>query len=109
MSQNAMRFENKVAVVTGGGSGIGRATSCLLAREGAAVVVNDLNGDAAAQTVKMIEGEGGAALALQGDVSDEAAVQANVMAALDRFGKIDVLVNNAGRATVAPAEDYSLW
>ena len=90
-----MRLPDTVALVTGGGSGIGRATSELFAREGARVVVADLNPTGAAETVARIAAAGGEALAIEADVSDPAAVVAMANRAEAAFGRVDVLVNNA--------------
>lgn len=90
-------MENRVAVVTGGGRGIGRAISRELARQGAAVVVNyAAHAQAAESAVIEIERDGGQAMAIRADVSDRTAVEAMVHAAVQRFGGIDILVNNAG-------------
>jgi len=92
-----MRFEGKVAVVTGGARGIGRAIALRLAREGASVVVNYLSNQAAAQeVVSQIQAAGGQAIAVQGDVSNVAQAQALVDGAREAFGRVDILVNNAG-------------
>ncbi len=92
-----MRFEGKVAVVTGGARGIGRAIALRLAREGAGVVVNYLSNQAAAdETVSQIEAAGGKAIAAQCDVSNVAQAQALIDRAREVFGRVDVLVNNAG-------------
>lgn len=91
-----MRFEGRVALVTGGGSGIGQAAALQFAREGARVVVADLDSAGAKQTVETIRGAGGDALALQVDVADENSVEAMVGAAIERFGRLDAALNNAG-------------
>jgi 3-oxoacyl-[acyl-carrier protein] reductase len=92
-----MRFEGKVAVVTGGARGIGRAIALRLAREGAAVVVNYLSNQAAAdEVVSQIQAAGGRAIAVQGDVGNVAQAQALIEGAREAFGRVDVLVNNAG-------------
>ncbi|MDH5738632.1 MAG: SDR family NAD(P)-dependent oxidoreductase, partial [Gammaproteobacteria bacterium] len=90
------RVDDKVALVTGGGSGIGEATSRLLAKAGARVVVTDRDYDAARQTEEAILQEGGQAIALQHDVIQEDQWQSVVATTLDQFGQLDVLVNNAG-------------
>lgn len=88
-----MRLRDRIALVTGGASGIGRATALLFAEEGARVVVNDVSLEAASETVKAMSPVG---RAIQADVSDSAQVK-TVFAELDReFGAFDILVNNAG-------------
>jgi len=99
MSQG--RLAGRVAIVTGGASGIGRATALALAREGAAVVVADLDAEGAKRVAGEIEARGGRALGQSTDVSSEASVAAMVAAAVDHFGGLDVLHNNA--ALVDPA------
>ena len=90
-----MQLEGKVAIVTGGGSGIGRAIALGFATEGASVAVADVNVEGA----QAVAGEIGAnAIAVRCDVSQAADADAMVKATLDRFGRIDILVNNAGRA-----------
>ena len=91
-------FEGKVALVTGGGDGIGRAASLLFARRGARVVVTDVRLDTAAETVALIEQAGGTACSLPGDVTDARAVAAFVQGGLDRYGRLDCAFNNAGVA-----------
>jgi NAD(P)-dependent dehydrogenase (short-subunit alcohol dehydrogenase family) len=87
-----MRLKDKVALITGAGAGIGRQSALLFAKEGAAVVVVDLNEDAAKETAAMIPG----ALAVRADVSSAADCQRMVAAAEREFGKLNVLFNNAG-------------
>ena len=94
---NPRRFENRVALVTGGASGMGRETSLRLAREGAAVVVAGLADDRRGpETVAMIEAEGGRALYVGADVAREADCDAMAQAALDQFGRLDYCVAAAG-------------
>jgi NAD(P)-dependent dehydrogenase (short-subunit alcohol dehydrogenase family) len=94
-SGDARRFEDKIAVVTGAGSGIGRATAERLAAEGATVVVADINASAD-EVVAAIEADGGRAVAVRADVSQRAGAEAPIDLALDRFGRLDVLCNIAG-------------
>lgn len=89
------RLENKVAVVTGGGSGIGRAVCQVFAEEGAAVIVADVNGAAGEAVAREIAASGGRALAVPTDVSDEASIRRMVGEGLKAFGKLNLLVNNA--------------
>ena len=97
-------FEDRVAIVTGAGGGLGRAYALELAKRGAKLVVNDLGGgrdgsgasDAAARVVAEIEAAGGVAIANGASVTDEAQVAAMVADAQDRFGRVDILINNAG-------------
>ncbi len=90
-------LEGKVGLVTGGGSGIGRETALVFAEEGAKVVVADIREDVARETVAEIEKNGGEALAIRVDVSDEASVEAMVLATIDRFGGLDCASNNAAQ------------
>ena len=89
------RLNGKTALITGAGQGIGRAFAKRFAAEGANVIVLDLNGDAAQSVAALIEQAGGHALAVVADVSDEAAVSTAVRHGIERFGRIDALVNNA--------------
>ncbi|GMQ93018.1 MAG: SDR family NAD(P)-dependent oxidoreductase [Acidimicrobiia bacterium] len=98
-------FDEQVAIVTGAGHGLGRAHALALAERGARVVVNDLGGsrdgtgassDAAKAVVAEIEATGGEAMANGADVTDESAVKSMVDAAVDRWGRVDILINNAG-------------
>ena len=100
-------LEGKVALVTGGGSGIGRATALIFAREGAKVVVADLNGEAAERVKDEIIARGGEATAIRADVSKEADAEAMVKAAVDAFGTLDVAFNNAGiEGLITPTHEY---
>jgi len=105
----ASRFDGKVAIVTGSGRGMGKATALTLARDGAAVVVNDVCRELAEVVAQEIEATGGQAMAYVADVSNETQVQAMVDAAVEQFGTVDILVNNAGilRAT-SPVETIPL-
>ncbi len=95
-----MLLDNKVAIVTGGDSGIGRAIALELAREGAAVTINyHRNMEAANAVIQQITGAGGKALAMQGDVAKLADLQALVDATVRQFGRLDIMVNNAGLET----------
>jgi meso-butanediol dehydrogenase/(S,S)-butanediol dehydrogenase/diacetyl reductase len=91
-----MRLESKVAIITGGGSGIGRAAAELFAREGAKVVVADYNAEAGQNALQAIKDSGGEAVFVQVDVSDPDQVRGMVHMALDTYGGIDILFNNAG-------------
>ncbi|MBX3413263.1 MAG: SDR family oxidoreductase [Pirellulales bacterium] len=89
------RFSGKVAIVTGGGQGIGRATCLLLAEQGADVVVAERDEPTGNDTAETIRATGGRALFVRTDVADEASVKAMVAQAVEQFGRIDILVNNA--------------
>jgi len=91
-----MRLKDRVALITGGASGIGREMATLFAREGACVTVADVADEGAAATVRDIEDSGGQAIAVHADVSKSADCEAMVRATEERFGKLDVLCNNAG-------------
>ena len=90
------RVENKIALVTGGGSGLGRATVQALAREGAKVLVADLNLESAHETVTMVAETGGEASAFAMDVTVAAQVEAMVHTTVERYGRLDCAFNNAG-------------
>jgi 3-oxoacyl-[acyl-carrier protein] reductase len=89
-------LKDRVAIVTGSARGIGAETARFLAAEGMAVVVTDLDGDAAAETARAIQGTGAKAIGVRCDVRKEELVQAMVGASREAFGRVDVLVNNAG-------------
>jgi NAD(P)-dependent dehydrogenase (short-subunit alcohol dehydrogenase family) len=91
-------LDGKVALVTGGGGGIGRATALIMMREGAKVAVADFNAAAARDTVAQINTQGGQAITLTGDVTSAADVQAMVNDTLSAYGRLDCAFNNAGIA-----------
>jgi len=104
-------LEGKSAIVTGAGSGVGRASALRFAEEGAKVAVADIDLDNAKETMRRIEAAGGTAVAVGVDVSDEAAVRAMIAAAVDHYGRLDILFNNVGIPTPrlgAVLEDHSL-
>ncbi len=102
-----MKLQGKSAIVTGAASGIGKAIAELLASEGAAVAVADLNEDAARKVADAIEASGGHAMGVAMDVTDEAAVERATQAVASRFGGVDILVSNAGIQIVNPVHEYS--
>ncbi|MBI3565505.1 MAG: glucose 1-dehydrogenase [Elusimicrobia bacterium] len=99
------RLDGKVVLITGAGSGMGRAASVKFAQEGAKIVACDLDLDAVRETVAMVEAAGGRALAARADVSKEADVKEVVKAGVKAYGKLDVLYNNAG---IFPSADHSV-
>lgn len=97
-----MSLKGKVAVVTGGGSGIGRAISLQLSQDGAAISVWDLNGESAEETVAMITEAGGQAIACVGDASSKDDIKNSADLTRQAFGEITILVNNAGISAFTP-------
>jgi len=91
-----MKLQNKIAVITGAGQGFGEGIARLFARNGASVVIADLNFENANQVAKAIQAEGGKALPLEVDVSQNESMQAMVEGVLAEYGKVDIFVNNAG-------------
>ena len=91
-----MRLRDKVAIITGGGSGIGRASALKFAAEGARVVVVDIQRGDAEETVKLVQAASGGAIAVSGDVTSRDDVRGMVKAAVDTYGRLDILFNNAG-------------
>ena len=100
-----MRLAGKVALITGAGSGMGRVAAQLFAAEGAKVIVAEFATDAGEETVRQVTNAGGEATFVRADVSREDDARAMVAAAVDRYGRIDVLYNNAG---IMPAADHSV-
>jgi len=100
-----MRLQNKVALITGAGSGMGQLAAEIFAREGASVIATDLRADRLRETSARVQGAGGRILALEGDVSRAADVRRWVEDGARAFGKLDVLYNNAG---IFPDEDESV-
>src|SRR5215510_9727066 len=92
----AGRVEGKVALVTGGASGIGQATALTFAREGAKLVIADMNEDGGHQTVHMITEKGGEATYIQVDVTSASAVEALISKTVETYGRLDCAHNNAG-------------
>lgn len=90
------RLKNKVAIVTGGGTGIGEAIAHKFSQQGAKVVVCGLKSDPVIDVVNAINASGGNAIPFQGDITKENSAKACIQAAIDEFGKLDVLINNAG-------------
>jgi len=98
--------KNRVAVVTGAARGIGRRVALTLAERGYAVAANDL--DAPEDTLEELKGIGADTLSLPGDVSDEDAILGMVEVVIDKLGRVDALVNNAGVSLISPAEETAL-
>jgi NAD(P)-dependent dehydrogenase (short-subunit alcohol dehydrogenase family) len=91
-----MRLANKIIIITGSGSGIGRSSALLFAKEGATVAVNDLDTEKGTETVNEIQAAGGSAIFIQADVTNPEEVKALVDRVITKYGRIDVLFNNAG-------------
>ena len=104
-----MKLQGKVVIVTGGGKGIGRATSLAFAREGAAVTVNYSRSEAEANAVvNELTNMGGQAIAVRADVSQDAEAHQLVDATVQKFGRLDILVNNAGWTRRTPHDQLDL-
>ncbi|EQD80051.1 3-hydroxybutyrate dehydrogenase, partial [mine drainage metagenome] len=102
-----MRLIDQVALVTGAAGGIGREIARTFAREGARVAIADLDRDAAGKTVAELTGEDRQAVAVAMDVTNEAQVEAGMARVIEAYGRIDILVSNAGIQRVCPLEDLS--
>lgn len=102
-----MKLKDKVAIITGSASGIGKAIARKYASEGAKVVIADLNGDKAEATAKEIRDAGGEAISVEMDVTSERAVNDGVAKVVAQWGTVDVLVSNAGVQIVNPVEDFA--
>ncbi len=100
-----MRLQNKVAIVTGAGSGIGRGIALAFAKEGAKVLIADINEDGGKETVKMIKAVVGEAIFVKTDVSQKDDIDKMVKTCVDEFGKLDILVNNAGIASSGDVQE----
>jgi NAD(P)-dependent dehydrogenase (short-subunit alcohol dehydrogenase family) len=96
------KLAGKVAIVTGGGSGIGRGVALRFAQEGANVAVMDMNADGAGETADLVRREGPDAMVLTGDVTDSSAVDEAVAKASERFGRLDIMMANAGIGDLMP-------
>jgi NAD(P)-dependent dehydrogenase (short-subunit alcohol dehydrogenase family) len=98
------RLEGKVAVITGAGTGIGRATAKLFAQEGAKIVVAELNAEAGEQTAQLIVQAGGDAIASRTDVTEPDSIQSTIDAAVQHYGALHILHNNAGGSTTRDSD-----
>ena len=103
-----MTLNDKVAIITGAASGIGKATSLVFAREGAKVLCADINADGAEATARQIADTGGEAASFEVDVADEPQVQAMIAEAVSRWGQLDTMYNNAGIGTGGPVTQVSV-
>lgn len=103
------RLEGKIAIVTGGGTGIGEAISHKFAKEGAAVIVSGLEGDPVKDVVAAIRSGGGEAIEFEGDMAEEASANSCIELARDKYGRLDILVNNAGYfAGMTETQEFSI-
>jgi len=106
-----MRLKDKVILITGSGSGIGKSSALLFAKEGATVIVNDLLEEKGNQTLKEITQSGGEAIFIEADVTSSASVQSMIEAVINKYGRIDVLFNNAGISDVGALHEVEpdIW
>ena len=107
-----MRLSNKVALITGSGSGMGRASAILFAHEGAKVSAVDINDKTGQETVNLVKGKGGEAIFIRADVSKASDVENMIKKTVDTYGKLDILFNNAGiPMSFTPIEEVEedLW
>jgi 3-oxoacyl-[acyl-carrier protein] reductase len=107
--QTRVNFTDQVVLITGAGRGIGKALAIAFAQAGARVAVNDINPDTCAQTADELSALGGQALACQADVANKLAVQSMLIDIEDRWGRIDVLINNAGVEPHKPIVQLDEW
>ncbi|MBY0411865.1 MAG: 3-hydroxybutyrate dehydrogenase [Burkholderiaceae bacterium] len=103
-----MKMQDKIAIITGSAAGIGKEIAITYAREGAKVVIADMNKAAAEATAQELRDSGGQAMSVAMDVTDEAAVNAGVAEVVQAWGGVDVLVSNAGIQIVHPVEEFTL-
>ena len=104
----AGKLDGRVAIVTAGGAGIGAATARRFVQEGASVVIADLSGKRAEEVTVGIKTSGGRAVCIKMDAAEPEGVQATIKLALDTYGRLDIMFNNAGLAEVAPLDEFSL-
>jgi len=104
----AGKLDGRVAIVTAGGAGIGAATARRFVQEGASVVIADLSGKRAEEVTAGIKASGGKAVCIKMDAADPEGVQATIKLALDTYGRLDIMFNNAGLAEIAPLDEFSL-
>lgn len=112
MSESPLRFEGRVAIITGSGRGLGREYALFLSRLGASVVINSTTASTAEATTKEITNTGGKAIAHVGSVADRDVASAIMKATIDAFGRIDIIINNAGGANSGDFDqspDSNLW
>ena len=102
-----MRFQNKTAIVTGAGSGIGRAIACRLASEGANIAIADVQVEGSEETAEMVRNFGQKALVAETDLSDVASVRSTIAQVITELGQVDLVVNNAGINIRAPAHEMT--